>query len=106
MNENAMWLTANQTSDLPMPANCRLIADLTVGFSLSDSIRAWSIWRGYFLALIDQYSPGDPIIIVIFLSTVAFSPLMWAYWRRRFAAPLYRSQEDGLQERVKGFLQV
>jgi hypothetical protein len=70
-----MWLTSDQASDLPMPADCRLIADLTVNLSLSESIHAWSIWRGYFFAVIDQCSLGDTVILVLFLCTVAGSPL-------------------------------
>jgi hypothetical protein len=101
-----MWLTSDQASDLPMPADCRLIADLTVNLSLSESIHAWSIWRGYFFAVIDQCSLGDTVILVLFLCTVAGSPLMWANWRRRYFVSLNRSQEDGLQERVKEFLKV
>lgn len=98
---------SRQASNTSILDDCRLITDLTANLSLSDRIRAWSIWRGYFLALIDQYSTGDLLPLVVFLIfTVLYSPPVWNLCRRRHVVSSHRSQEEGLQEalyeRMKG----
>ncbi|KAK4540168.1 hypothetical protein LTR36_009754 [Oleoguttula mirabilis] len=59
-------LICPQDSTLELPADCVRVLKLSSTLSIEGEIRAWSIWRGYFFAMINQYSIDD----FIFVSTL------------------------------------
>lgn len=60
-----------------MPVDCLRVFKLSSALSAEDEIKAWSIWRGYFFAMINQYSCDD----FIFVSTLlAFDCSLYLSW--------------------------
>ena len=75
-----------QVAHIALSPDCQSVFNLSSTLSLEGEIRAWSIWRGYFLAMVDQYSIDD----FIFVSTLLqFAWSLYVLW------PIFRSKLSG-----------
>jgi hypothetical protein len=70
-------LNLYQALNLDMPAECLQVFALSWALSPGAEIRAWSIWRGYFFAMINQYSIDNFIFVSTLLAFVWSLYILW-----------------------------
>jgi hypothetical protein len=70
-------LNLYQALNLDMPAEYFQVFVLSWALSPGVEIRAWSIWRGYVFAMINQYSIDNFIFVSTLLAFVWWLYILW-----------------------------